>query len=63
MTDFRDIISNETSVKLSNYITNNKNTKICVLTPCFGDICHIGYVKSLLNTIQVFEKLKIDLIL
>jgi hypothetical protein len=61
MSDFSAIISNDSRNKLTNYLTNNKNTKICVLTPCFGDICHVGYIKSLLNTIQVFEKLKIDI--
>ena len=61
MSDFNAIISNDSRNRLTNYITNNKNTKICILTPCFGDICHVGYIKSLLTTIQVFEKLKIDI--
>lgn len=61
MTDVRDIIPNELSVTLTNYIDTNKDTNICILTPCFGDICHIGYVKSLLNTLRVFEKLKIKI--
>jgi len=61
MSDFNAIISNDSRNRITNYITNNKNTKICILTPCFGDICHVGYIKSLLNTISIFEKLKIDI--
>ena len=45
--------------KLQEYISKN-NVKLCILTPCFGDICHTGYVSSLLKTVNTLNSLKID---
>src|SRR6056300_103546 len=44
--------------KLQEYISKN-NVKLCILTPCFGDICHTGYVSSLLETVKTLNSLKI----
>ena len=46
-------------VKLQEYVSKNK-IKLCILTPCFGDICHTGYVTSLLETVNTLNSLKID---
>ena len=46
-------------VKLQEYTSKNK-VKLCILTPCFGDICHTGYVSSLLKTVNTLNSLKID---
>ena len=46
-------------VKLQEYVSKNK-VKLCILTPCFGDICHTGYVSSLLETVNTLNSLKID---
>lgn len=45
--------------KIQQYISKNK-VKICILTPCFGDVCHTGYVDSLLKTVNTFNVLKIE---
>lgn len=45
--------------KLQEYINKN-NVKLCILTPCFGDICHTGYVSSLLETVKTLNSLKIE---
>lgn len=46
-------------VKLQEYTSKNK-VKLCILTPCFGDICHTGYVSSLLKTVNTLNSLKIN---
>ena len=46
-------------VKLQEYTSKNK-VKLCILTPCFGDICHTGYVSPLLKTVNTLNSLKID---
>ena len=45
--------------KLQDYANKNK-IKLCILTPCFGDICHTGYVSSLLKTVNTLNSLKIE---
>jgi hypothetical protein len=45
---------------LKNYFSKNK-VKIYILTPCFGGTCHVNYVMCLINTINLFRTMKIDL--
>jgi hypothetical protein len=33
--------------------------KICILTPCYAGQCHVNYVISLMNTIDLFQKIGI----
>ena len=53
-------ISDEILTKIKEYTQKNK-TKICILTPCFGSICHLNYVNSLLNTVNFFKELKVNI--
>ena len=53
------MINNTSNVKLQEYISKNK-VKLCILTPCFGDSCHTGYVSSLLKTVNTLTSLKIE---
>jgi len=55
-----DIIPSELEVKLQEYLSENK-VNICILTPCFGSICHTGYVTSLLKTMDNFKKWNINI--
>lgn len=39
-----------------------KNTvHMCILTPCYGGVCFVNYVHSLIQTIHLFKKLNIPL--
>jgi len=58
MSDYK--LSPDFEEKIKKYINSNK-LQLIILTPCFGDICHIGYVTSLLNTMFVFKKLNIPI--
>lgn len=55
-----DTIPAELEVKLQEYLSENK-VNICILTPCFGSICHTGYVTSLLKTMDNFKKWNINI--
>ena len=55
-----DIIPSELEAKLQEYLSENK-VNICILTPCFGSICHTGYVTSLLKTMDNFKKWNINI--
>jgi hypothetical protein len=46
--------------KVKNYILQN-NPKLYILTPCFGSICYVNYVNSLMNTKELFNKLNFPL--
>lgn len=58
--DNNSIIPFELEIKLKEYLTHNK-VNICILTPCFGSICHTGYVTSLLKTMENFKILNIPI--
>ena len=60
MNDISDIIPLELQVKLKEYLSIN-TVNICILTPCFGSICHTGYVTSLLKTMEIFKKLNVSI--
>ena len=34
---------------------------VCVLTPCYGGMCHVEYTTSLINTMNMFRTLGINL--
>ena len=46
--------------QLKEYIGKN-NPKLYILTPCFGSVCYVSYVKSLMNTIQFFRTINFPL--
>lgn len=39
-----------------NYI-GSRNPSLKILTPCFGGVCHVGYITSLMNTVELFKKI------
>ena len=68
--DFNDKPSNETKEEnsspfqsiLKNYLLNNKPV-VYILTPCFASLCYVNYVHCLMNTIEIFRKYNIELII
>lgn len=56
---------NEESVlsQYKEYINNQtKPIKLYILTPCFGSICYVNYMISLINTILLFKTLGLQLV-
>lgn len=45
--------------KIRDYIEKNK-PRLYILTPCYGSMCYINYVICLMNTINAFKSLNID---
>lgn len=41
----------ETSIR--EYVARNKPT-LCILTPCYGGLCHVNYTVCLIETIKIF---------
>jgi hypothetical protein len=46
--------------KVKQFISKN-SPKLYILTPCFGGICYINYMTSLINTITLFRQLNFPL--
>jgi hypothetical protein len=44
------------------YKQRHPNTRIYILTPCFGGICHTNYVVSLMNTLEFFKEIDMKLV-
>ena len=40
MDELTGLISPELEIKLKTHLVTN-SIKLCILTPCFGDICHV----------------------
>jgi len=56
-------MSNEQALfeaKVKEYISKNK-PKIYILTPCYGGVCYTNYVSCLMNTLNVFKQLDVDI--
>ena len=49
-------------IALKNYLLNNKPV-VYILTPCFASLCYVNYVHCLMNTIEIFRKYNIELII
>jgi hypothetical protein len=47
-------------LSMRKYLSENK-ISLKILTPCFGGMCHIGYVKSLMSTVELFKHLECPL--
>ena len=45
--------------KVRDYIQKN-NPKLYILTPCYGSMCYVNYVSCLMNTLNTFRSLNID---
>lgn len=46
--------------QIRNYLSKNK-VSLKILTPCFGAVCHLGYVQSLMSTVELFRCLECPL--
>ena len=46
--------------KIKNYLQKNK-PKVYILTPCYGGLCYTNYVSCLMNTLNVFKQLDVDI--
>ena len=44
--------------KVNDYVSQNK-TKVYILTPCYGSLCFVNYVKCLMATCDMFRSLGI----
>ena len=56
-------MSNEQAMfeaKVKDYISKNR-PKIYILTPCYGGVCYTNYVSCLMNTLNVFKQLDVDI--
>jgi hypothetical protein len=49
-----DIISQ----KIKEYVEKNK-PYLCILTPCYGSVCYVNYVRCLMHTCNLLESLNI----
>ena len=38
-----------------------KNSKLVILTPCFGGMCHVNYLTCLINTMTLFRQVDFPL--
>lgn len=45
---------------IQEYILTNK-PKLCILTPCYGGLCHVNYTMCLIETIHLFQKISFPL--
>lgn len=48
--------------ELMEYLSKNKPV-VCILTPCFGSVCYVSYVHCLINTIELFKRYNVELII
>ena len=48
--------------ELMAYLSKNKPV-VYILTPCFGSVCYVSYVHCLINTIDLFKRYNIELII
>ena len=46
--------NNSLEIKIKNYIKIN-NPCVYILTPCYGGMCHLNYLCSLMKTIDIFK--------
>jgi len=53
-------VDNSMEADVLKYIATNKPS-LKILTPCFGGICHIGYVQSLMMTVKLFDSINFPL--
>lgn len=67
MYDTTDCIDNvvepekDTFEKTAKMFFSSNKVRLYILTPCFGGICHINYLTSLIQTISLFKDLNIEL--
>ena len=47
--------------KIEHFKQTHPNTRLWILTPCFGSQCYVGYVGSLIKTINYFREIGIPL--
>ena len=55
------IPQDEFSNKANQFKEKYPNTRVWILTPCFSSLCYVGYVSSLIKTIEYFRQAGIQL--
>lgn len=50
------VLSSPLLERLAAYVAERK-PKLYVLTPCFGGTCYVNYVRSMISTIELFQRL------
>ena len=52
--------SNDFINRVNEYVDKNKPA-LYILTPCFGSVCYVNYITSLMGTLQLFQNVKIPI--
>jgi len=55
------VLDNELNKRIEEFKKTYPNTRLWILTPCFGSQCYVGYVSSLIKTIEYFRQIGIAL--
>lgn len=56
----QNIVKKNFEEKILKYLTSNK-IKLYILTPCFGSVCYVNYINSLMLTVELFRKFNVPL--
>jgi hypothetical protein len=52
--------NNIISQKIKEFVIKNK-PHVCILTPCYGSVCYVNYVRCLMHTVRLLESLNIGI--
>lgn len=42
------------------YFVEKNSPKLCILTPCFGNVCYVNYVDAIMKTVELCKNVNID---
>lgn len=56
----QNIVKKNFEEQIMKYVTSNK-VKLYILTPCFGSVCYVNYINSLMLTVELFRKFNVPL--
>ena len=60
LTQIETVETNNIANKIAEYVTANK-PKLYILTPCFGGMCYVNYIQSMVATMELFRSFQIPL--
>jgi hypothetical protein len=60
ITQIETVETNNIANQISEYVTANK-PKVYILTPCFGGMCYVNYIQSMVATMDLFRSFQIPL--
>ena len=55
LTKIDSLNADEMTTRIINYLQKNKS-KLYVLTPCFGSMCYVNYIQSMVATMELFQQ-------